>query len=72
MRTGGFDAVLTEDGNTFRPWPPSQAGRVQATLVPYFARGNRRPGQTMRVRIPERMVDEPAAPADTWLLALTE
>jgi uncharacterized protein len=33
-------------------WSQEPAGTVQAALVPYFAWGNRHPGQTMRVWIP--------------------
>ena len=57
MLQGDFVLAEVPDVNAFpyraQPWSPDSAGTTEATLVPYFAWGNRHPGQTMRVWLPE-------------------
>lgn len=57
LLAGRFDFVEVGDKNTFpyrtRPWEADPIGSAGVRLVPYFAWGNRRPGQAMRVWVPE-------------------
>ena len=61
---GTFDLVTANDDNAFpyrtAPWGLEPIGTVQVRLVPYFAWGNRRPGQAMRVWVPR-------SPDSGWL-----
>jgi DUF1680 family protein len=65
---GEFEIAETGDSNTFpyrtEPWNQEPRDTTAAMLVPYFAWGNRHPGQAMRVWIPQSVT---AAPRRTEL-----